>query len=255
MRELFGSQQGDAWFQHRTGRITASKMNDLMSYNQPTAAEKKAGIEQGKESAKRRNYRFALLAERLTQQMQRNYVSPAMEYGQQAEDEAKQAYELATGEMLIPVGFVLHPTFDWAGASPDALLPDAVYESKSPESTTFLEWYFSKDVPEEHVNQIQWQMACTGMSHGVFHARDVRQPSAIRNIIRFLDRDSALICQLESEAEKMNAEVEAMIQELGLPPTVWNTKGDEEIHVPEQQWPADLTAEAYAWIDGSEMVP
>ena len=244
MRELRGAQQSDSWLQHRTGRITASRMNDLTNY-----------LKNGSEGAKRRGYRFELLAERLTQRIQRHSVSQAMEYGSQAEDEAKQAYELATGEMLIPVGFVLHPTFDWAGASPDALLPDAVYESKSPESTTFLEWYFSKDVPEEHVNQIQWQMACTGMTHGVFHARDVRQPAPIRNIIRFLDRDSELIAKLEAEAEKMNAEVEAMIQELGLPPTVWNTKGDEEIHVPEQQWPADLTSPEYDFVDGAHLTP
>lgn len=223
MRELPGHQQGDLYFEHRVGRITASRMNDLMAYSTQKGKE-------GKELQKRINYRFELLAERLTRRMQNHYVSPAMEYGIEAETEAKQAFELATGEMLIPVGFILHPDYDWTGASPDSLLTDAIYEAKNPESTTFLEWYFNKDVPEEHRDQMLWQMRCAEKSHGYFHARDVRQPEKIRNIIRILDRDSDRITQLEAEAEKMNAEIEAMITELGLPPTVWDTTGNPVIH-------------------------
>jgi predicted phage-related endonuclease len=247
MRELPGSQQGDLWTEHKIGRISASRMKDLMAYNQPTAAQKKEGITQGKESAARRNYRFELLSERITKRRKNHYVTPAMEWGIEAEEEAKRAYELATGEMLMPIGFVLHPVYDWAGASPDALLPQAVYEAKNPESTTFLEWYFSDTVPEDHYDQIQWQIrCCDNREHGIFHARDSRQPESIRNLIRMVDKDSARIAELEAEAIKMNDEVEAMISKLGLPPTVWDVTGNPVVHY--------VASEAEAMADLNEML-
>lgn len=220
MRELPGGQQGDMWHEHRLGRITASRMNDLTAYS-------KAKGKEGVELQKRIDYRFELLAERLTRRLQKHYVTPAMEYGIEAEDEAKQAFQLATGKMLMPVGFVLHPVFNFAGCTPDSVLEDAVYETKNPESTTYLEWFFGEGCPEEHVKQIQWQIACTKKSHGIFHARDARQPEKIRNIIRYIDRDSELIAKLEAEAVKMDAEIEALIAKAGLPPTEWVIEGGE----------------------------
>src|SRR5438477_5860036 len=119
MRELPGSQQSDRWLEHRRGRVTSAGMPLMMAVS----------IAKGREGTPlkaRADYRDALLSERVSYGLTDHYVTPAMEEGSELEEEAKQKYELATGEMLIPVGFVLHPVFDWAGASPDAVLTDAI---------------------------------------------------------------------------------------------------------------------------------
>lgn len=225
MRELPGGQQGDKWMEHRCGRITASRMNDLTAYSKRNKDE---------ELEARRKYRFELLAERLTKREQNNRPpTMAMQWGIDNESRAKQAYELLTGEMVSPVGFVLHPTYDFSGASPDGLLEEAILEVKCPESTTFLKWRFFDGVPEEHQKQMQWQMACTERKKGIFLAYDPRQPEPIRFFIRELERDDKLIAELEYEAMTMNAEVEGLVATLGLPPTEWDVTGNPVIHLPE----------------------
>lgn len=211
MRELAGGQQGDTWREHRLGRETASRMNDLMDYTQ-----------KGAEGAKRRKYRFELLAERTTGMEQDNRPPTlAMQWGIEQEQFALRLYEKSCDVYVIPVGFVLHPTLDHAGASPDGLTEEAILEVKCPESSTYLRWKLTPGVPEEHQDQMQWQMACTGRKKGTFIGYDPRQPEANRIFFRDLPRDDKRIAELEAEAVKMNAEIEAMITELGLPPTEW----------------------------------
>lgn len=254
MREMPGGQQGDKWMEHRCGRPTASRMNDVVAYS-------KTGLKKNppefNELEARIKYRYELLAERMTGREQRNRPpTQAMEWGSMMEDQAKQVFEMATGQMIIPVGFVLHPTIDCTGASADGILDDAILEVKCPETTTFLRWKLSPGVPEEHQLQMLWEMACCEREKGIFLAYDPRiKDENNRFFYRELARDNERIAWLESEVLKFDGEIEALLAELGLPPTVWNTKGDEEIHVPEQQWPADLTSDAYDFIDEINVTP
>jgi predicted phage-related endonuclease len=148
-----------------------------------------------------------------------------MERGLAMEEEAKGKFQLATGLTLMPVGFVLHPYFDWAGASPDGLLDDATYECKCPTSmAAYTRWIRSKEVPSEHRDQMLWQMRCTGMRKGVFHAfAPQMRDESIRSIVRFLEWDQERIDAIENSAIALNAEIEFLIKDMGLPPTIWDT--------------------------------
>lgn len=227
MRELAGSQQGDRWHENRRGRITSCGMPSLMAVS----------IAKGREGTPlkaRADYRDALLSERVSYGLTDHYVTPAMEEGSELEEEAKQKYELATGEMLIPVGFVLHPVFDWAGASPDAVLTDAIYECKScpRDVAKYLGWYRKPDVPAEHRDQMLWEMRCAGKRRGIFHGYCPRMKNeAMRSMVRILEWDQKRIDEIEAAAEKLNDEIEAEIAKLGLPPTEWLIE-DGELALP-----------------------
>ncbi len=226
MRELPGGQQGDQWHENRMGRITASRMNDLMDYTQKKV-----------EGAKRKKYRFELLAERTTGMEQDNRPpTPAMQWGSDQEQFALRVYEKSCDVFLIPVGFVLHPIFNFAGASPDSLTEDAIVEVKCPESTTYLQWLLSGEVPEQHRDQMQWQMACTGRKKGIFIGYDPRQVKAPKIFFRDLARYDKRIAELEAEAQKMDEEIEAAIKELGYPPTEWVIE-DGELALPSKHAP------------------
>jgi len=92
------------WYQARLGKITASRVADVMDR---TA--------KGQPGAKRTAYMRSLLAERLTGQMVENYVNMAMEHGIETEPAAVDAYERATAQFVEQAGFVLHPQYDFVG--------------------------------------------------------------------------------------------------------------------------------------------
>jgi hypothetical protein len=140
--------------------------------------------------------------------------------------------------MLVPVGFILHPHFDWAGSSPDALLTDAIYECKCPTSVReYLEWYKSPSVPAEHRDQMLFEMLCAGKKRGVFHAYapQMKHPE-MRSMVRILEWDQKRIDEIEAAAQKLNNEIEAEIAKLGLPPTEWLIE-DGELALPSKRDP------------------
>lgn len=218
MRELPGAQQSDRWLKNRLGRVTASRICDVMAY-----------LKKGGESEARKRYRRELVAERLTNRAEDHYVSPEMERGSQLEEEARERYELALGKMVCPVGFVLHPRFDFAGASPDGLVDDdGVLEIKCPKTETMLAWLESGEVPEEYVYQVQWQLACTERQWAHFLAYDDRLPESARYLVIRIERDEGMIQAIENEVQKIHDEAEAVIRKLGLPPTQWVIPSEEE---------------------------
>ncbi len=218
MRELYGAQQSDAWIKNRVGRITASRICDVMSY---TSRKSKSG-ESGSESAKRRGYKLELVAERLSGRSADHYVSPYMQHGSDTEEEARSFYELAVKTLVEPVGFVLHPTLDFAGASPDGLVgDDGILEIKCPKTETLLQWMDSKEIPDEYIFQMQWELACTERQWCDFYGYDPRLPEGMRHVYERVPRNEALIEQIEAEVVKFDGEIEQFIQARGLPPTVW----------------------------------
>jgi putative phage-type endonuclease len=199
MREVFGKQQGDNWIRSRVGRITGSRISDVI-----------ARLKNGQESAKRRNYRLELIAERLTGRAADHFVSPAMDWGSAKEDDAVLFYEGALKVIAEPIGFVLHPKHDFTGASPDrSVADDGLLEVKCPTTETHLEWVIAGQVPEEHIPQMQWEMACTGRKWCDFVSYDPRiQDSKLRFFYRRVERDDAKIEELTAEVLKLNAEIE-----------------------------------------------
>lgn len=193
--------QGSAeWRQARAGLVTASRMCDVI-----------ARIKTG-EAAARRDYRAQLVAEILTGEPQDSgYINAEMQWGIDHEELARSAYEVATDCLVQPVGLVLHPTIERAGASPDGITA-GVLEIKCPKTATHLQYLLDDRVPKDYEPQMAWQMACTGLPWADFVSFDPRLPEKMRLFVKRLPRDEARIKELEREVIAFLAEVDKMLE-------------------------------------------
>ena len=196
-------QRTAEWFNARLGKVTASRIADLM-------AKTKTGY-----SASRENYLAQLTIERLTQTPTEGYTNAAMQWGTEQEPFARAAYELKTGQLVTEVGFVVHPDIDQAGASPDGLVgDDGMVEIKCPESKTMIETLLSDKVPDKYFKQMQWQMACTGRKWCDYVVFDPRMPDNLQLCIRRVSRDDYIIDEIKTEIGKFLAELDQQVTKL-----------------------------------------
>jgi putative phage-type endonuclease len=193
-----------AWLASRCGKLTASRMADAMDL---TA--------KGLDSAKRKALKVELLAERLTGDTVPHFVNSFMQWGLEQEPAAKAAYELASGQMIVPCGFYDHPQIADFGATPDGLIPGGVIEFKCPQTTTHIGWILAGGVPEQHRPQILAQLACTGRTRAVFVSFDPRiRDERKRLFIAEWAPAKEEIQAVEEAARKFLEEVEQMFQQL-----------------------------------------
>jgi hypothetical protein len=195
-------EEKSAWLSSRCGKLTASRMGDAMQY---TA--------KGAEGADRKKLKIELLAERMTGDTVPHFVNSFMQWGLDQEPNAKAAYELRTGRLIAPAGFVDHPSIEYYGATPDGFLPSGVIEFKCPQSVTHLQWLLAGGVPEQHRPQILAQLACTGREHAVFVSYDprIRDERKQMLIVEWTPKREE-IEKVEEEAAKFLAEVDELFE-------------------------------------------
>lgn len=196
--------QGSAeWKALRAGKVTASRVADVI-------AKTTKGW-----GASRANYAAELIAERLTGVPAEGFSSPAMQWGKDMEPMARDAYAFMTGETIVEVPFVNHPTIGDAGASPDGLIgSDGLVEIKAPNTATHIATLKSRSVPSQYITQMQWQLACTGRKYCDFVSYDPRMPESMRLFHKRVHRDDTLIAELEREVVVFINEVRGKVAEL-----------------------------------------
>ena len=191
-------QRTDEWFAARLGKVTASKVSDVMS-----------------KGMGRETYMTYLIAEVLTTERASSFTNTAMEWGTATEPYARQAYEALNNLWVEEIGFVQHPTIERAGASPDGLVgDDGLIEIKCPNTATHLDTLIDKTVPKKYINQMQFQMACTGRKWCDFVSFDNRLNEDLQIFVKRVDRDDAYILEMESEINKFLAEMQEKIDKL-----------------------------------------
>lgn len=196
-------QGTDAWHSLRLGKVTASKVADVLSKG-------KSG-----ESASRRDYRIELVAQRLTGNVEESFTSAAMEHGTLTEPLARVAYELKNNTNVDQIAFVDHPSIKWFGCSPDGLVgSDGLIEIKCPKTTTHLDWIDSNKAPSKHIPQMMAQMSCTGRQWCDFVSYDPRLPEDLQLFVVRVNRDQEYIDSMEAEVKKFLNEVEETINKL-----------------------------------------
>jgi putative phage-type endonuclease len=196
-------QGSDAWKALRLGKVTASRVSDVV-------ARTKTGYGAG-----RANYMAQLVCERLTGAPSETYSNAAMVHGTETEPEARSAYEFYQGVAVQEVAFVHHPKIDQAGCSPDGLVgDDGLIEIKCPQSATHLDTLLGQAVPSKYEVQMQFQMACTGRQYCDFVSYDPRMPENMRLFIKRLPRDDKRIAELESEIAAFLLEMAVKLSEL-----------------------------------------
>lgn len=196
-------QRTDEWFAQRLGKVTASRVADVM-------AKTKTGY-----SASRENYMAQLVVERLTQTKAESFTNAAMQWGTDQEPFARAAYEAAQGVMVEEVGFMSHPDIEMAGASPDGLVgDDGMVEIKCPNTAGMIEALLTQKVPAKYFAQMQMQMACAGRQWCDYVVFDPRMPVKAQLFVKRVPRDDVFIKEMETEIVKFLSEVDAQVQQL-----------------------------------------
>ena len=202
-------QRTEEWFQQRLGKVTASRISDVI-------AKTKTGV-----STSRQNYLVQLVSERLTGKKGDSFVNQAMLDGIEREGAARAIYMLNRDVSVTEVGFFDHPVIKNSGASPDGAVnaeEDGKYagliEIKCPIETTHTNTLISKSVPSKYIPQMQWQLACTGAKWVDFVSYNPNFPMELQLFVARVDRDDTYIGELEAEVIKFLDEVEQTIIKL-----------------------------------------
>jgi putative phage-type endonuclease len=190
-------QRTDEWFQARLGKVTASRIADVM-------AKTKTGY-----GATRAKYMDQLVDEIITGRPTIGFSNAAMQHGIDTEPKARAAYELITGNEVVEVGFCPHPTIKQAGASPDGLVgDDGMLEIKCPNTSTHRSFLVSGKIDRRYMLQMQWQMACCDRQWCDFVSFDDRLIDGSKHCkIVEVGRDQELIDEIESEVNAFLDEV------------------------------------------------
>ena len=202
-------QRTEEWFAARAGKVTASRVADLM-------AKTKSGY-----SASRENYMAQLIVEKFTGGKGESFSSSAMQWGTEQEPFARAAYEARNGVFVDEVGFVCHPTIDGAGASPDGLVgDDGLIEIKCPNTATMIDTLINETVPAKYYAQMHLQMACTGRKWCDYVVFDPRMPASGQLFIKRIERDDKFVADMEAEIIKflneMGAKFKTLQSKLGV---------------------------------------
>ena len=193
-------EQGtDEWFEARLGKVTASRISDVM-------AKTKTGYGAG-----RKNYMMQLLCERLTGAREETYTNAAMQRGIDLEPLARSCYEVHVDTIVEEVGLIDHPMIFMAAASPDGLVGEAgMLEIKCPNTAQHVACIETGKPDAKYINQMQWQMACANRLWCAFVSFDDRMPEELQFFCVEVERDDELIKEMEAEVHKFLKELDAL---------------------------------------------
>lgn len=197
-------QQSEAWFTARLGKVTASRVKDVMAQGRG-----------GAPSATRRNYMMELLCQRLTGTRDEGFTSTAMQRGTDLEPVARSAYEIDKGVMVVETGLIAHPRITGFAASPDGLVgADGMLEIKCPLTATHIAVMQSGKHDTQYDWQMLSQMACADRDWVDFVSFDDRLPSELQYVCYRFERDFSRIRTMESAVVEFLEELDELEREM-----------------------------------------
>lgn len=192
-------QGSPEWKMGRCGRMTGSRAKDVL-----------ATVKSG-EAAARRDYRTALMLERLTGQPADDFfVTKEMQWGTDQEPFARMAYEARTGLIVRETGFLQCDDI-MAGASVDGDIDNfaGIVEYKCPKSATHWNWLRAGVLPAEHKPQITCNLWISGAEFCDFASYDPRFPDHLKLFVCRVYSKDLDIAGFEHDALLFLAEVDA----------------------------------------------
>ena len=198
-------QGSEEWHAVRLGKITASRLGDLMK-------KTKYG-----ESTYKTRLRMELAIERITNTSASSMVmNKAMHDGIEREPDARTLFEAVTGKEVALSGSHDHPEIVNTSASPDGLLrgENAILEIKCPTHTTHAKNLMADGMDKRYLFQVQWQIACTESTHGYFVSYHPDFPPELRLKWVRVERDDEVIAQITDEVRKFDIEVEDLVAKI-----------------------------------------
>jgi len=200
------SEQGSAeWLAERSGKWTASRFVDVLARDKKT----------GKPQAALSKALWDVVVERVTGKPKDGPSSYSLQWGHDVEGFAREAFELETGKAVEQAGFLEHPQYPFAGASPDGLIGESEgLELKCPKDPAVHLARFLSGVPAEYIPQIQGGMWVTGFKRWNFASFDPRMPKSHQLLIIPVLRDEAMIARIESAVLAAESEAAELQQRL-----------------------------------------
>lgn len=196
--------QGSAeWLQARCGSLGASSIGDAL-------AKTKTGW-----GASRANLKARLVTERITGRPVDTFTTPAMQRGTDLEPQARAMYAFQRDCDVSEIGIVPHPLIQRTHCSPDGLVSDdGMTEFKCCGAARHIEILTGSPPEDRYVKQCLWQLACTGrqwVDLAYFHP-DFPEPMQLH--VTRIERDDALIADMEDEVRTFLAEVDTTVADL-----------------------------------------
>ena len=205
MRVVDCEQNTPLWHATRAGKCTGSRIADV------TAKGKN-----GAPSAMRATYLGELVAERLSgSQPMDGFMSAAMKWGRDQEEVACASYAIMYDAEPTKVGFVLHPTLDDAGASPDRIVGErGCMQVKCPNTICQIDWLLGGSIEGKYIKQMQWEMLCAEREWCDFVGFDPRLPPELQLYVKRIPRDDKMIADLEREVKIFLNDVSETVEKL-----------------------------------------
>ena len=198
-------QGNDEWREMRRGKITASRISDIMASGRG-----------GKPSATRENYLIELALERATGKVAANgFTSYAMQRGTELEPIARAEYEISTGYDVDQVDFVEHEYLANTGASPDGLIrKDGMVEIKCPQPKAHLDTLRSKTIDRQYMLQMQWQMECADRQWCDYVSYNPDFPELLRLVVIRVKYDEPMVLQIRDAVEQAEREITELVRSI-----------------------------------------
>lgn len=192
-------QGSDEWYNIRLGKITASKIKDVLAKGQGKTRDM---------------YMRELCSEILTGLKDDGYTNAAMDFGKETEENALNAYSLVTDLEVESVGFVEHES-GRMGCSPDGLVgEDGLIEIKCPKTTTHIQTVIDDKVPTPYIKQMQFQLFITGKKWVDFVSFDPRLHVNKRIFIKRVERDEQMISLMKEECDRFIYELDELVKKM-----------------------------------------
>lgn len=196
-------QNTEEWRSARAGKITASRMCDVLAF----------GKRDGKPLKARQDYIGDIVGEILTGEPKEQIRAKPLDWGHDVEAAARAAYEAETGVIVVMTGFMTHPLIDYVGCSPDGLIAaNGQTQIKCPNNPAVHIETLRSGMPEEHIPQVQGELYVTGRDWSDFVSYDPRMPEEHRLYRQRIERDDKYIAQLAEACESLWAEVHALLR-------------------------------------------
>jgi hypothetical protein len=199
------AQGSAAWYEDRSGCATASRFVDIIAVSKRDGQPLKA----------RHDYMWTVATERLYQTPTEQINARSLEWGKELEPFAIQAYEVETGNVIIPSGFVLHPIIEYCGGSPDGLIGKVGgIEVKCPKDRRVHMQTWRYGMPEDHIPQVQGNIWINDLEWMDFISYDPRAPENLRLYVQRIHRDEKYILALASHVIDFLADVKSLVESI-----------------------------------------
>lgn len=198
-------QRTEAWYADRMGNVTGSRFHEICVVSK----------RDGKPLLSRETAITEIALEILTGKPGAMWSSKATRWGNEHEAEARNQYEIETGNICKEVGFIKHAVHKGVGCSPDGLIgKDGGHEIKCPFTHAVHLKTLLNGMPEEHMYQVQGGMWVCDRQYWYFVSYHPDFPEGMQLYIQRIERDQKFINEMEDKVLTAYAEILTVVENI-----------------------------------------